>query len=133
MSLEYRFTNIASLGIIAVTFLERVIGFWAAYLLPTAVLAVPIIVLLFYMKGLGETRLPSSIYIAFADVISIVIFPPEGNELVNVLKIMMCAARSGFRLNNASTASQAQKGGKVPWSDQLVDDVKRAMTACRIL
>ncbi|KAL7628061.1 peptide transporter ptr2 [Parahypoxylon ruwenzoriense] len=114
-TLQFMFTNIASLGIIAVTFLEKVVGFWASYLLPTAFLTVPFLVLIcFYRKA--------------------TVFPPEGTVLINALSMIMCAARSGFKLSHTTRAYQMRHNARsVPWDDYLIADVRQALTACKVL
>ncbi|KAI1503136.1 major facilitator superfamily domain-containing protein [Biscogniauxia marginata] len=111
----YWFTNIASLGIIAVTFLERTIGFWAAYLLPTTLLTVPLLVLLcFYRKT--------------------TIIPPKGTVLINALHIILCAARSDFKLSHTTQEYQMRHNGReVPWDNYLIADVRQALAACKVL
>jgi Dipeptide/tripeptide permease len=51
-----RFTNIGSLSLIASTYLEREVGFWAAYLLPLCFVWVPIPLLLFWQRSFGKSR-----------------------------------------------------------------------------
>jgi proton-dependent oligopeptide transporter, POT family len=49
-------------------------------------------------------------------------------------KTMLCAARSGFKLENAKQPHQyARYGRTVPWSDQFVDEMKRGLLACRVM
>lgn len=53
-NLTLRLTNIASLSLIASTYLEKKIGFWAAYLLPLCSVWVLIPLLLVWQKSLGN-------------------------------------------------------------------------------
>lgn len=48
--------NIGALSSIPTTFMEKYIGFWAAYLLPTCILVVTIIPVIFWNKRLGESE-----------------------------------------------------------------------------
>lgn len=52
-----RFTNFASLVIIATTYLEKEYDFWAAYLLCTSCLCVAIIVLALFSSKLGKLKI----------------------------------------------------------------------------
>lgn len=51
-----RFTNIGSLSLIASTYLEKEVGFWAAYLLPLCFVWIPIPLLLFWQRSFGKSR-----------------------------------------------------------------------------
>lgn len=48
-----RFTNIASLSLIASTYLEKEVDFWAAYLLPLSTVWMLIPLMLFWQKEFG--------------------------------------------------------------------------------
>ena len=49
-------------------------------------------------------------------------------------KTMLCAAKSGFKLENAKQPHQYTRYGRtVPWSDQFVDEMKRGLLACRVM
>lgn len=59
---------------------------------------------------------------------------PDGNDLLNVTKIMSCAIRSGFKLDHARPEFQrTHKGKDVSWNNNLVRNVKQAVSAARIL
>lgn len=51
-----RFTNIGSLSLIASTYLEKEVGFWAAYLLPLCFVWIPIPLLLLWQRSFGKSR-----------------------------------------------------------------------------
>jgi hypothetical protein len=50
----FRFTSIATLSLIASTYLEKKIGYWAAYLMPLCAFAVVIPLLVLWYKPLGS-------------------------------------------------------------------------------
>ena len=111
----YWLTNIASLSIVAITFLERKIDFWAAYVLPTAFLCVPIVTLI-----IGSHKLTT--------------ITPEGNVLIQGSKVLWCAALSGFQVDKTMPAYQeAHKRRIVTWNATTVADIKQALSACRVL
>lgn len=53
MIIIIRFTNIASLSLIASTYLEKEVSFWAAYLLPLSTVWMLIPLMLFWQKEFG--------------------------------------------------------------------------------
>lgn len=54
--LSPRFTNLASLSLIASTFLEKKVGFWAAYLLPVCTIWALVPLLLFWSRAIGKYK-----------------------------------------------------------------------------
>jgi POT family proton-dependent oligopeptide transporter len=112
---KIRFTNIASLSSIPVTYLEREFGFWQAYLLTTVALAVGIALYLFWGPKFVKIE-------------------PQGNVLPRTAETLSCAAKSGFNLDHAKSSYQAEKFGRiVPWSDDFVDEIKKGLVACRVM
>jgi hypothetical protein len=50
------------------------------------------------------------------------------------VKTIFCAAKSGFKLENAKASHQdSQYGRSVPWSDSFVEEIKRGLMACRVM
>ncbi|KAL9031331.1 MAG: hypothetical protein Q9180_006815, partial [Flavoplaca navasiana] len=58
---------------------------------------------------------------------------PRGNNLPLAMKVGLCAARSGWKLDHSKQSYQAPRGVTVPWSDKFVDELKRGLMACRVL
>ncbi|KAK3358787.1 peptide transporter PTR2-A [Lasiosphaeria hispida] len=111
----YWFTNIASLSLIASTYLERNVGFWAAYLMPVCSISVLLAFLLFWNK-------------------SFVKLAPQGNVLPKAGKVVQYAVRGRFRLNAARPAYQAEKWGRVVnWDDEFVSEIGRGLKACVVM
>ncbi|KAI9035749.1 oligopeptide transporter [Aspergillus affinis] len=111
----YWLTNIGSLSLIASTFLEKEVGFWAAYLLPLCSVRVSIHLLLFRQR-------------------SYVKITPQGNVLPQAAKVLAYSARERFRLEAAKPAFQAEKYGRsVPWVNQFVSEIKRGLVACKVM
>ncbi|KAF2720023.1 hypothetical protein K431DRAFT_227397 [Polychaeton citri CBS 116435] len=111
----YWATNIASLSSVPATFLERLCGFWTAYLLVFLPLWVLIALLVFSRR------------------ISVVV-PPQGNILPPAMKVMACAARNGFKLDHAKSDYQISHHGKAgSWSDSFVEDIRLTLRTSRVL
>lgn len=59
---------------------------------------------------------------------------PQGNNLPLAIKVGLCAARSGWKLDHSKQSYQTvQHGVTVPWSDKFVDELKRGLIACRVM
>ncbi|TLD39696.1 putative peptide transporter [Venturia nashicola] len=115
-NIYYWFTNFASLVIIAVTYLEKECDFWVAYLLCTSCLCVAILVLVLFSSKLVK------------------ISPTGKNNLPMATKAILCAAKNGFKLENAKASHQtSQKSKQVPWSDSFIEEMKRGLMACRVI
>lgn len=111
----YRFTNIASLSSIPVTYLEREYGFWQCYLLTTVALAV----------GLGFFAVWSTRFVRVS---------PQGNVLPKATKTLVCAAKNGFKIDHAKPSYQLEKFGKtVSWTNGFVEEIRKGLVACRVM
>lgn len=59
---------------------------------------------------------------------------PQGNNLPQAAKVVLCAMRSGWKLENAKQSYQiVHSGDTVPWSDKFVDELNRGLLACRVM
>ncbi|KAF2756444.1 MFS general substrate transporter [Pseudovirgaria hyperparasitica] len=112
----YWMVNITTLaGIIPSTFLEKHIDFWAAYLMPTCILALSVVPVLLWNKSLMKTE-------------------PKGNVMTKVFHIFAIAIRNNFRLSAASPAHfQHHDDETVPWTDKFIDEIRRGLKACRVI
>jgi POT family proton-dependent oligopeptide transporter len=129
----YWATNLASLSSIPVTFLEKEYGFWAAFVLTLASIVLALILFVFAAPRLGKA---DSEVISFrnTNVNLIVRVLPQGNNLPKAAKAIICAAKNGFKFDNAKPAHQMSLYGKVvPWSDLFVDEMRRGVLACRVM
>lgn len=110
----YMCINTGSLAAIATTELELHIGFWAAYLLPLCMFIAGFVVLIMGRK----------LY---------VVRPPKGSIYLRAFKVMYIGMKNGGKLDAAKSSYQRHNGGRVfPWDDQFVDEMKRALVACRV-
>ncbi|TGO55790.1 hypothetical protein BOTNAR_0237g00070 [Botryotinia narcissicola] len=106
--------NIGSLSLLATPYLERDVGFWSAYLMCLCVFMVGFVTLL-----VGRKRY--------------IVRPPKGTVITDAFKIIgqmikyrnLNAAKPSYRAaNNLSQTT--------PWNEKFVDEVKRALIACRV-
>ncbi|KAF8470833.1 POT family-domain-containing protein [Kalaharituber pfeilii] len=109
--------NFGSLSGIATVYMEKYIGFWAAYLLPFCMFFVGILTLIVGRK-----------YYVTA--------PPQGSVILQAFKAWYIALRNGANLNVARPSYQdSQPGGrkyKTPWSDTFIDELRRSLVACKV-
>lgn len=106
--------NVGSLSSIATTEMELHIGFWAAFLLPLCFFSIAIATLV-----VGRQRYVKR--------------PPTGSIIPDCFKVLVIGVKSGFKLDCAKPSVRAQQNQKaVPWSDMFVDEVKRALVACKV-
>ncbi|KAM5430163.1 peptide transporter ptr2 [Microsporum canis] len=110
----YMCINTGSLAAIATTELELHIGFWAAFLLPLCMFLVGFTVLIVGRK----------LY---------VVRPPKGSIYPRALRVMYIGLKNRGNLEAAKSSYQRTHGGHIyPWDDQFVDEIKRALVACRL-
>jgi proton-dependent oligopeptide transporter, POT family len=108
--------NIGGLSSMATTQLELRVGFWAAYLLPFCVFFLALAVLIIGRKKY-VTR------------------PPRGSVVLYAFKVMWIGLRNKGNLDAAKPSYQATIGGNkhtTHWNDLFVDEIRRALVACRI-
>ncbi|KAF5096740.1 hypothetical protein D0Z03_001556 [Geotrichum reessii] len=110
----YLCINLGSLSAIATTEMELHIDFWAAYLLPFCFFFVAIASLIFGNKYYVKR-------------------PPMGSVLPDTFKIIGIAIKNGFKLDVAKPSVRRElQLSEVGWSDLFVDEVKRALMACKV-
>ncbi|PYI20127.1 PTR2-domain-containing protein [Aspergillus japonicus CBS 114.51] len=111
----YACINIGSLSLIATPYMEKYIGFWSGYLLCLCMFAVGTGVLIFGRKFY-------------------VVRPPQGSIITDAFKAVgiMIVNRN---MDAAKPSWQATNGGNrpnLPWDDHFIDELKRALVACRV-
>ncbi|KAI9659785.1 MAG: peptide transporter ptr2 [Bathelium mastoideum] len=110
----YWMVNVAGLSSLATTFMEKYIGFWAAYLLPTCFLLAAIIPLIIWHSRLIKLR-------------------PAQNVLPVAIKVLFLAIRSRFSLSAALPSHQlTQYSRRVPWTRSFVLQLRRGLLSCRV-
>ncbi|KAL8640902.1 MAG: hypothetical protein Q9226_008695, partial [Calogaya cf. arnoldii] len=111
----YWMVNIAGLAALGTTFLEKYVGFWAAYIPPVIAMAVGIITLVLFRSTFVHN-------------------PPSGAVLAKASRALWLAAKGGFRMNAAKPkAQEADHKCIVPWDDRFIEELKLGLFACRIL
>ncbi|KAF2009736.1 PTR2-domain-containing protein [Aaosphaeria arxii CBS 175.79] len=110
----YWMINIGSLGGLATTLLEQYVGFWAAYLLSFISLWISVLILVIWRTKFVHE-------------------PARGNIMPQAFKACIYACRSGFNMDNTKPGPQLENYGRtVTWDDKFIDDIKRALLACRV-
>lgn len=114
----YLMINIGSLSSIATTELEAHVGFWAAYLLPFLMFLVGFAVLV-----AGKSKLKMR--------------PPQGSVIPKALKIIWIATTNKGNFNAAKPEyqeelSSSNKKRDITWDGLFVEEVKRALVACKV-
>ncbi|KAL9551491.1 hypothetical protein MBANPS3_004233 [Mucor bainieri] len=106
--------NIGSLSAIATTELEKNVGFWPAYLLPTLMFIPAVVVVLLGRKHYVQT-------------------PPRGSVFMEAGKLFMLAfkTRSLDACKPSNLARERPElAQKCTWDDVFVDELKRTLKAC---
>lgn len=112
--LFYMCINVGSLSAIATTEMELHIDFWAAFLLPFC----------FFFVAIASLAFGNKYYIKRA---------PMGSVIPDAFKIMAIGIRNGFKLEKARPSVRREDGlSEVGWSDLFVDEVTRALMACKV-
>ncbi|KAF2686280.1 MFS general substrate transporter [Lentithecium fluviatile CBS 122367] len=114
-NLNFWLGNVGSLIHFATVTLEKIMGFTAAFALTGGCIAIAALLLL--LGGRWYVRLPH-----------------EENVYPQATRIFLCASRNGFQMARAEPVYQLQHRHKtVPWSSQLVNELRRALRASRVL
>lgn len=106
--------NLGSLSLIATPFMEKAKGFWTAFLMCFCMFNV----------GIGVLILRRNSY---------VVRPPQGSIITDAFKAIGIMIKK--RNTNAPKPSWRATNGitkPVPWSDHFVDELQRALKACKV-
>lgn len=126
MLVFYGLTNVGAFYGLPVTYSEKYVGYWLAYLLPGIVYFLLPILLWFNYKRTIKSPPSKS---AYDSVYSIIWLALKGNGLRLFRKGFWDPARpSVMRAKGITT----YKGVPIPWNDKLVDDVHRTFSACQV-
>lgn len=106
--------NLGSLSLLATPYMERDVGFWSAFLLCLCVFLVGTLTLVFGRK----------IY---------VVRPPQGSIITDCFQVIWMMVKNR-KMDAAKPSYQAGlgKNSNLRWDDHFVDEVKRALVACRV-
>lgn len=116
----YGFINIGAFYALASTYAEKYVGYWLAFLLPTIIYTLVVVVFVGVRKKIIKK-------------------PPMGSQLNDFFKItMLCCKENKFMVwkkgfwDAARPDVLAEKGRVVTWNSKLVRDVGRTWAACQI-
>ncbi|PLB41616.1 putative POT peptide transporter [Aspergillus candidus] len=101
--------NLGGLSVIPVSWLELKVDFWAAFMLP----------LCFWV-------------LAMVALIAGLVRPPQGSAITTAIRVLWISLRNGGKLDAARPYALEKSGSPVPWDDVFVDELKRALVACRV-
>lgn len=125
--------NIAGLAALATTFLEKYVGFWAAYLPPICIMALGFIPLLVFRTRYGKSLALICRTLQYL-IILLVRSAPSGTVLIKAVRALWLAVRHGFRMDAAMPKHQIERHSKhVPWDTRFIEELKLGLFACRIL
>lgn len=115
MMIFYMCINVGSLASLATTSLEKYVGFWSAYLLP----------LFMFIVGFAALVAGRKKY---------VIKPPKGGIMTHCFRALWIAILNKGNLDAAKPSrKQSLRGSwKTPWDDGFIDELKRALVACKV-
>jgi proton-dependent oligopeptide transporter, POT family len=101
--------NVGSLGSALTAVMEHKIGFWSAYVLPL-------------ISFVG------AMVIVIAGRRTYILRKPQGSVTLDAFKALNIARKKGWKLDAAKPANTPG----VPWDDQFVNELKRALVACKV-
>lgn len=120
MVIYYGFINIGAFFALASTYAEKYVGYWLAFLLPTIIYTLVVVVFVGVQKKIIKK-------------------PPMGSELNDFFKITVLACKENKFMfwkkdfwNAAKPEVLAEKGHIVHWNNHLVRDVGRTWAACQV-
>ncbi|KAG0174584.1 peptide transporter ptr2 [Apophysomyces sp. BC1034] len=107
--------NIGSLSAIATTVIEKQVGFWAAYLLPTMI----------FIPCIAIAVLGKKLYVQN---------PPRGSIFLEVAKVLKLTFKYGLEGTKPSVMRTVnpELASKITWNDVFVDELRRTFRACAV-
>ncbi|KAJ5481131.1 Peptide transporter PTR2 [Penicillium diatomitis] len=112
----YGCINLGSLSLLATPYMEKYTGFWSAYLLCLCMFAMGTAVLLLGRKFY-------------------VVRPPQGSIITDAFKALWIMIKNrNMDAPKPSWQAEHHAGAQVslPWDDHFIDELKRALVACRV-
>lgn len=106
--------NVGALSLLATPYMERDIGFWSAFLLCLCMFCVGFVTLIIGQK-------------------QYIVRPPKGSIITDAFKAIGIMIK--HRNMDAPKPTYQEEFGcrdTVPWDDQFIDELKRALVACRV-
>ncbi|POS69335.1 POT family protein [Diaporthe helianthi] len=112
----YWIMNIGACSGLVAVWLELKVGFWGTFLVPLCIYACAVIVLI-----VGRNNC--------------VTHPPEGSIVSKAVHALWIGLKNNRDMDKARPSYHIQQYGSstLPWDDHFVDELKIALTACRVL
>lgn len=111
----YGCINVGSLSLLATPYMEKLVGYWSAYLL----------CLCMFIVGTTTVLLGRKFY---------VVRPPQGSIITDAFKALWIMVINR-NMDAPKPTWQAENGGRrtsFPWDDHFIDELKRALVACKV-
>ena len=109
--------NLGSLSLIATPYLEKDVGFWSAFVLCLCV----------FVVGTTVLVLGRAVYI---------VRPPQGSIVSDAFRCVAVMLRTrsldGPKPSVLAARAAGRPHARVPWDDGFVDEVQRALVACKV-
>ncbi|GIJ84823.1 hypothetical protein Asppvi_003674 [Aspergillus pseudoviridinutans] len=109
----YRIINIGALSIIPASWLELKVDFWAAFMMPLCLWLLAIVALVVALK-------------------KYVIKQPHGSAVTKAVRVLWISLKNNGNIDAARPFAMEASGVAVCWDDTFVDELKRALVACRV-
>ncbi|RIB14931.1 putative MFS peptide transporter [Gigaspora rosea] len=109
--------SLGSLSPMITTYVEKYHSFWMAFLIPTIMFLISVIIF-----GIG-----SKLYIKI---------PPNNSALLDLFNVFRLAFKNGRNLDNAKPSKfslDVAKQYKIKWDDTFVDQIRASIKACRVI
>jgi POT family proton-dependent oligopeptide transporter len=101
--------NLGSLSLIGTPYMEKYTGFWTAYLMCLCMFVAGTTVLVLSKKSLH-------------------VRPPQGGIITNAFKAIFMMAKA----RDMNAAKPSYSGKALEWDDHFVEELKRALMACKV-
>lgn len=106
--------NVGALSLLATPYIERDIGFWSAFLLCLCMFCVGFVTLILGRKQYA-------------------VRPPKGSIIMDAFKaIGIMVKHRNLDAPRPTYQEEFGRRGAVPWDDQFINELKRALVACRV-
>ncbi|KAE8389625.1 POT peptide transporter [Aspergillus alliaceus] len=109
----YWVINLGALSVLPVSWIELKVDFWAAFMLPLCFWTLAMLALL-----AGRTRY--------------IVRPPQGSAIIKAMRVLWIGIKNKGNLEAARPSLLEKAGVSVSWDGIFVDELKRALVACRV-
>ncbi|GFF45931.1 peptide transporter PTR2 [Aspergillus udagawae] len=109
----YWIINIGALSVIPASWLELKVDFWAAFMMPLCLWLLAIVALVAGRK-------------------KYVVQQPHGSAVTKAARVLWISLKNNGNMDAARPFAMQATGAVVCWDDTFVDELKRALVACRV-